>query len=377
MKKWSLGGVLLMFSLVAAGCVEQSGGADSADSVSADSDKKIVLTLSSGLSTANGWWEGYFMPWMEEVEERTDGRVEFEYYANQELIPINEELQALENGAIDIAAPLWTQYDPQRFPLSEVTMLPLLESDTMIATKAYGELVKSDHELADGKTFVEMEFSDRGLKVFATPTTAEYVISTKDVTLDTAEDLKKLSLRSPTRVHEIFANNVGISSISMPSTEMFDAINRGAFHGSFFSVADWTGYGMQEVFNYTFEGVNLGHFAGMWAMTEETWNSIPEDIQKIMEEASYEQIPKGAQVWMDRAEVIRKEAEANGAVFEKMDDVDEGAQQLLVQGIEDTWTEWIEELEGNGQPGKEVAMLWRDLVVEQGGSVPEAIMNLE
>lgn len=385
MKKLSLLILIFALSIIAAGCVEQSNtgktNGEKTDEVNAvdaaSKDDKIVLTLSSGLSTANGWWEGYFTPWMKKVEEKTDGRVEFEYYANQELIPINEELQALENGTIDIAAPLWTLYDPQRFPLSEVTMLPLLGSDPLIATKAYGNLVKSDSELADGKTFVEMEYNDRGLKVFATPTTAEYVISTKDHPLDTVDDFKSLTLRSPTRVHEIFAKNVGINTITMPSTEMFDAINRGAFQGAFFSVADWTGFGMQDVFNYTFEGVNLGHFSGMWAMTEDNWNKIPEDIQKIMEETSYEQILDGAKLWMDRAEDIRTSAESNGAVFEKMGDVNEEAQAMLLKGIEDTWFEWIEGLEKNGKPGKEMAILWRDLVVEEGGSVPDSIMELK
>lgn len=375
MKKWSGIFVLFMITILITGCVESSGG--QSDSQESSEDDELKLILSSGLSTKNGWWEGYFLPWMEKVEERTDGRVQFEHYANEELIPINEELQALENKTIDIAAPLWPQYDPNRFPLSEVTMLPLLESDTKIATKAYAKLVESDKELVDGKTFNDIEYKNRGLVVFATPTTEEYVISTKDYPFETVEDFENASLRSPTRVHEMFAKKVGIDSISMPSTDMFDAINRGAFEGSFFSIADWTGYGMQDVFTYTLEGINLGHFAGMWAMEEETWNELPEDVQDIMKESSYEQINDGAELWMDRSKKIRTDAEEDGAVFDDFDNLNSEAQDLLVEGIEETWFEWIEELEDNGHPGKEIAMLWRDLIVEEGGTVPEKIMNIE
>lgn len=375
MKKWGSIFVLFIVTVLITGCVESSG--EESNTQNNSDDEEFTLILSSGLSTQNGWWEGYFLPWMEKVEERTDGRVKFEFYANEELIPINEELQALENKTIDIAAPLWPQYDPNRFPLSEVTMLPLLDSDTKIATKAYAKLVESDHELVDGKTFTDIEYKERDLVVFATPTTAEYVISTKDYPFETVEDFKKASLRSPTRVHEVFASKVGIDSISMPSTDMFDAINRGAFEGSFFSIADWTGYGMQDVFTYTLEGINLGHFAAMWAMEEDTWNDLPEDIQDIMKEASYEQIIDGAQLWMDRSEDIRREAEEDGAVFDDFDNLDSEAQDLLVEGIEETWFEWIEELEENGHPGKEMAMLWRDLIVEEGGAVPEKVMKIE
>jgi len=375
LKKWGSIFVLFIVTVLITGCVESSG--EESNTQNNSDDEEFTLILSSGLSTQNGWWEGYFLPWMEKVEERTDGRVKFEFYANEELIPINEELQALENKTIDIAAPLWPQYDPNRFPLSEVTMLPLLDSDTKIATKAYAKLVESDHELVDGKTFTDIEYKERDLVVFATPTTAEYVISTKDYPFETVGDFKKASLRSPTRVHEVFASKVGIDSISMPSTDMFDAINRGAFEGSFFSIADWTGYGMQDVFTYTLEGINLGHFAAMWAMEEDTWNDLPEDIQDIMKEASYEQIIDGAQLWMDRSEDIRREAEEDGAVFDDFDNLDSEAQDLLVEGIEETWFEWIEELEDNGHPGKEMAMLWRDLIVEEGGTVPEKVMKIE
>ncbi|WP_156289638.1 TRAP transporter substrate-binding protein DctP [Oceanobacillus salinisoli] len=381
MKKWLNFILLLFFVLLISGCVEQSSEDSGSDSESSSSDgnneNTIVLKLSSALSTQNGWWGGYFQPWMEKVEERTDGRVEFEFYTNGELIPVNEELQALNNGTIDIAAPLWPLYDPQRFPLSEVTMLPLLDTDTLRATKAYAELVKSDREIMDGKTFNEIEYQDRGLKVFATPTTEEYVISTKDYTFETAEDFKNVSLRSPSRVHELFARHVGINTISMPSTEMFDAINRGAFEGSFFSISDWTSYGLQDTFTFTLEGINLGHYAGMWAMTEEKWNTIPEEIQQIMEETSYEQILEGAQLWMERSEENRKNAEDRGAVFEGVENLDQEAQELLEKGVEDTWFEWIDEQEENGQPGKEMAKLWRDLIVEEGITVPESIMEIE
>jgi C4-dicarboxylate-binding protein DctP len=377
MKKWKTLFSFMMVAILISGCVQQPSSGSDSGNTDENGEETIVLKLSSALSTQNGWWEGYFKPWMEKVEEKTDGRVKFESYANQELIPVNEEFQSLENGTIDIAAPLWPLYDPQRFPLSEVTMLPLLDSDTVLATKAYAELVKSDRELVDGKSFNELEYQSKGLKVFATPTTEQYVISTKDYSFETVSDFKEVSLRSPSRVHEIFAKNVGINTISMPSADMFDAINRGAFDGSFFSIADWTGYGMQDVFNYTLEGINLGHYTGMWAMTEENWNRLPEDVQKIMEETSYEQILEGAQLWMDRSEENRAYAKDKGAVFETIDDIDPEAKELLIKGIEDTWFQWIEQTEANGQPGKEMAKLWRDLIVEQGGKVPEAIMEIE
>lgn len=380
MKKWISFLLILIIAVFSVACVEQSSQSNNSndDSESSDIEKEtITLKLSSGLSTQNVWWEGYFKPWMEKVDERTDGRVKFDFYTNGELIPVNSEMQALNNKVIDIAAPLWPLYDPQGFPLSEVTMLPLLESDALKATNAYADLIKSDVELQDGKTFTDLMYGVRDLKVFATPTTEEYVISTKDYPFKTVDDFKEVSLRSPSRVHEIFAKNVGINTISIPSTEMFDAINRGAFEGSFFSISDWPSYGLQDTFNYTLEGINLGHYTGVWAMTEENWASLPEDIQQIMEETSYEQIPEAAKMWMERSIENREYSEEKGGVFEDISVLDQDAQNLLIDAIEETWMQWIEEQDENGQPGTETAKLWRDILVEHGVTLPKAIMDLQ
>ncbi|GAK00750.1 TRAP transporter solute receptor, unknown substrate 3 [Geomicrobium sp. JCM 19055] len=365
--------LLVSLTLILASCVQ----VDEATTTS-DGEEPTVLTISSLVSSQNGWWQGFFSPWMEDVEERTDGKVVFDSYTSRELVPTNEELQALRNGTIDIAAPLWPLYDPKRFPLTEVTVLPLLESDTVIAARAFADLIYSEEPITDdGKTFTELEYGEKDLKVIPYSPTQQYVMSTKDYPLETVEDFRQASLRSPTRIHEIFAGKIGVNSVSIPSADMFDAINRGAFEGAFFSVADWTGYGMQEVFNYTLEGINLGHFSGVWAMTEENWNSLPEEVQQIMVETAEDHLDSSGQIWEDRAIEIREEALNKGAEFVHLEDIDEDAQQYLINGMVDTWHTWIDEHERNGLPAREVAILWRDLIIKHGGDVPEEIKAIE
>jgi len=363
--------VFLLTSVLLTSCVSTE------EHTHAEEESSRTFVLSSLASTQNGAWEGFFVPWMNEVEERSNGRITFEIYTGQELIAGSEELLALRNGTIDIAAPLWPQYDPARFPLTEVTMLPLLDSDTVIAARAYADLIHSTEPVThDGETFTELEYGTKNLKVMPHAPTQQYVMSTKDHPLESIDDFRDTSLRSPTRIHEIFASKIGINSVSMPSTDMFDAINRGAFEGAFFSVADWTGYGMQEVFTYTLEGINLGHFSTLWAMTEENWNTIPEDLQQIMEESAADLIDHGGEVWEARSEVIREEALANGAEFVHVDDIDDDAKEYIVDGMIETWYTWIDEHEQNGLPAREVAILWRDLIIKHGGDVPDEIKEL-
>ena len=50
---------------------------------------------------------------------------------------------------------------------------------------------------------------------------------------------------------------------------MYDALSRGTFDGSFYSIADWSGYGFQDLFKYTVTGINFGHFNGFIGMSKE------------------------------------------------------------------------------------------------------------
>ena len=373
-QRYLLVSILLFVTFVLAAC---GGETTSTDEGSNDSGEKITLRVTSALAPTHGQWEGFFVPWMEQVTEESNGRVEFVTFTSGELVEAGNELDALNEGTVDIAAPLLPIYDPQRFPLSEVSMLPLTSSDPIIAGRAYNKLVTSDHKFSNGQTFQEMEYGEHGIKAFGPTISQEYSISTTGLEFNSPADLKKAKLRTPSRIHEIYSKHVGINSVTMPTFDLFDAMSRGAIDGSYLFIADWTGYGFQELFKYTIQGINLGHFGSVLAMTEDKWNSIPEDIQQIMIKAMDDHRDAGSQLWIDRSAEIIESTKAEGAKFIQLEDADPEVKKVLEDGLVKTWHDFIDLLEEQGEPGKEVAILWRDYLIEEGGSVPEEIMELE
>ncbi len=332
--------------------------------------------VTSALSASHGQWQGFFKPWMEEVEKRSEGRITFTPFLSGELVKATNEPDALKQGIVQIAAPLLPTYDPSAFPMSEVPMLPLAKSSPKIGSMALKALIESDVPLMDGKTFSELEYGANGLVAIPITISEEYSISTTGHRFETIDDVKSVTLRTPSRIHEMYAKNVGINSITMPTFDLFDALSRGALDGSFLFISDWTGYGFDELFKYTVTDVNLGHFASAMAMTQKQWNEIPEDLQQIMLDAAGEQVEKGAQVWVDRRKSIIRDTQKDGAEFVSVHDLPPEVEEHLMSGMEQTWFDYIEMLEENGLPGKKLARLWRDIVIEQGGDVPEAIHDL-
>jgi TRAP-type C4-dicarboxylate transport system substrate-binding protein len=300
--------------------------------------------------------------------------VEFETFAGGELVSTPDEGDAVLSGTIDVGLVL-PIYQPDQYAMAEITMLPLAKSDAHIGSNAWKELLNSDVELADGKTFTELQFGD--FKIFPVATTQEYSISTTGKEFKTAKDVKGTSLRTPSRIHEKYSEIIGINSVTMPAVEMYDSLSRGSFDGSYYSIADWSGYGFQDLFKYTVTGVNFGHFNAFIGMSNEKWDSLPKNVQDAMTQANEELFSKGADEWIKRSEEMTKQNEADGGKFVEFSTLDQSVQDLINKGIEDTWEDYAKLLEKQGQPGNKLVTLWRDIIIEQGGDVPDGVKNMK
>ena len=294
---------------------------------------------------------------MEQVKDETGNRVQFDVFTSGELVAAGHSYDALNSGKIDIELAFIPSYEPERFPLSEVTLLPLSKSNATIAAKAIEMLMESDVPLKDGKTYYELEYESNGLVAFPSLPTEEYLISTTKNYFNSVDELSKVRIRAGSRVHDIFVKNMGANSISMPAIELYEALSRNALDGSLISVADWTQYGFQDIFKYTLEGVTVGHFKFVVAMKKDKWDSLPENVQESMSRGLKETLDLGLKGW----EVRRDEGSAifkdKGGQFIHINDVDPEVKDRIEQAIEKTWFSWIETLENAGHPGLETARL--------------------
>lgn len=375
MKKKYLFASLLALGLLS-GCVSKESDNSASSKVPNSDTDTYKFRLNVGLNGEDANTAAFTTPWMETMKEKTDGRVTFDAFYSEELVPLGEEVRALKDGTIDIAAPILPTYNPDQFPLSDVTMLPLKSSDTLIAAKAYAELIKSDEDLQDGKSFSDLEFGQHGMKVLPVQPISPYTIGAVGKhEFKTAESLQNLSLRTGGRAHEIFVKKLGSGSVSMPWSEEFEALSRGALDGNVRSVVDYKAYGFDELITTSITGLALGHFPFVWLMPEDKFNELPEDIRSLMEDTAYEL--SESTVKLDLYNQALKDSEAAGIKLVDVSELDPDARDLLEKASNETWETWIETKEKEGLPGKKAAILWRDLIVEQGGEVFDSIKDLK
>ncbi|KGR77897.1 TRAP transporter substrate-binding protein [Ureibacillus manganicus] len=349
----------------------------SGDNTGATSQEKLNFRASSGVPDKHFWYRGMFKPLTDSVTEDTNGQITFDVFNAGELVSLGNEYDALLSGQIDIALTLMPPYDPARFPYTEAVMLPLLSSDAEIAQKAFANVMISDRELKDGKTYYELEFGDKGLVAFANPPTEPYVFSTTKTNFESVSDFTaSIRIRTASRVHEILSKELGITGQSLPISDAYDALSRNALDGIFYNAPDWIAFGLDEVIKYTITGANFGHFVGHTAMTEETWNKLTPEVQEIFKKNALEAAIGGATLTKSETKQNIDSNIAKGGKIIEFDQLNPEVKTLIEEAIVNSWVQWIDNLEAQGHAGREMAILWRDELVKAGATLPQEIMDL-
>src|SRR5699024_6567594 len=112
-------------------------------------------------------------------------------------------------------------------------------------------------EIADGKTYYELEFADKDLFAFPIHPTETYVISTVKEKLDAADKFNEsMRIRASSNVHETFIKELGLTPVALPAPEIYDSLSRNAIDGVLLNIPDWPPYGVDELTNYTISGLS-------------------------------------------------------------------------------------------------------------------------
>lgn len=285
--------------------------------------------------------------WAREVEKRSNGRVKISYFPGATLTPPAQTYDSIVKGIADMGMSLFG-YTRGKFPLTEVIDLPLGYKSGSQATKLINAYYKK---------FKPKEMDD--VKVLFLHAHGPGLLHTGKKAVRTMEDLKGLKIRS----HGLSAKVVqalGGAPVGMPMTETYDALSKGVAEGVMCPYEGVQGFKLTDVIKYTTEDYPIAYTSGVFfAMNKARWNSLPPDIQKIMEQVSEEWITKIGKVWDDfdknaRAEVVR----LNKTIIPLSKE--EGAR--WVKKVQPILDEYVKNTKKKGLPGDEALKFCQDFL---------------
>lgn len=275
--------------------------------------------------------------WKEEVEKRTNGAVQIDTYPGGTLLGAKEMMDGVIEGQADIGC-LSMAYQPGRFIVTNATSLPL-----GIPNAKVGSLVLLDLY----KKYQPESF--KKVKVLTMFTTAPSNIMSKKAVRN-LDDLKGLDLRASGGAAQIL-KAWGANQVGMPMPETPEALQKGVVQGLFTSLEVMKDFKFAEICKYvTLTDTAIYPFAVV--MNMDSWNSLPEDVQKVMEDLSVEQA-EWTGTYMDNHVLEANEwsKDSQQVEFIELAAEEKVNWDALLSPITESW---LKDVGGKGLPAEEI-----------------------
>lgn len=214
------------------------------------------------------------------VEANSDGKIKFSVYGAQSLISGQEALEALEGGVVELA-PMPGNYQSGSIKAVEYFTYPFMFKDAAHFKRA----VQAEDGILD---LLQPMYEARNIKLLNYYHKGALHLFHRDKFLNTPEAFEGQRLRSLGPAISTLLTAMGANPLSVPVGEVEAAIQRGVIDGLTTNCAahlsrGWADAGLKAATYMDFSqggeglGINLDY-----------WNSLPADVQQILQDAADE-----------------------------------------------------------------------------------------
>lgn len=249
-----------------------------ADANSSDAEGATTITV------ANAALEGtphaaVYEAYLDFVEEKTDGQIEFERSAFEALCGMAEVAQCVSDGRADFGVSV-PDYTPNVFPTATLAGIPFLSPDVQAATMALHEMHTTNEQAMN-------MMEKNNLHYAATWPVGTLFIGSKEP-IENIDDLAGLSMRASGPATQAVLEDAGVNMNAITAGETYEGLQRGVIDSVASALDFATGYKINEQVGY-WTDPGLGQYStyAMW-WNASTFDSLPEDVQTVIDEASAE-----------------------------------------------------------------------------------------
>jgi len=261
-----------------AACGSQQSN-ESSQGQGAGASQELKLKVSITVSEKDTWGVAV-KKWMEDVEQKSNGRIKMKMYANESLSNGNQPkgLEAVQNGSTDISLHstiIYNVLDPKFAAPSLPWLIPSYEQ----ADKAMnGEAGQKLMELVRSKGIEPLAFGESGYR---------QITNSKRPIL-TPEDLNGLKIRTPSMEAMVATyKEFGGDPTVMNFSEVFTSLQQGVIDGQenpLPIILNSKLYEVQKyltVWNYMYDPIVFG-------VNKKLYDSLDADTQKLLRETAQE-----------------------------------------------------------------------------------------
>jgi TRAP-type C4-dicarboxylate transport system substrate-binding protein len=236
-------------------------------------DLKISHQFPGGSATEGDFRDRLCRRFADELAKRTNGAVQASVYANSSLMKTNAQFSAMRKGALDMSlVPL--SYAGGEVQETNIGLMP-----GVVTTYEQGMSWK---KLAIGKTLSDT-LADKGI-LFVSWIWQAGGVASRSKALVEPEDAVGMKVRGGSREMDMVLKAAGAAVISLPSNEIYAAMQTGALDAAMTSSTSLISFRLEEIA----KSLTTGRVSAYWFMLEpllisrSVFESLPKDVQTIV-----------------------------------------------------------------------------------------------
>lgn len=276
------------------------------------------------------------------TEELSNGRLKVEYYPAEQLGKLQDQLQFVSDGMADIAV-VPTSIFAGQLPLNTVMQLPFYSSAVEGA-----EIIKRLHEAVPE---LEQEFTKYGIKTLFYISPGQYDVATAEKPVRSPEDLKGIKIATAGGMFSKIAAKYGINPVNVSVGDYYEATQRGIVDGHIQPITAIQSYRLDELVKYQTYGLRMGGTTQAFAINLNSWQKLPDDLQKILLQAGEESRVHAVDLWDKKNQMLIDEFQKKGITIYTVKPEDRAKWEAPLKGLEQ---DWINDMNQKGLPGQKV-----------------------
>lgn len=267
--------------------------------------------------------------WIDKVNPKLSKANQFKLYPGGILGSPPAQQELVKSGVAD-AALVIPNYSPGVFPLTSVVQVPFLAKTSHQGTAILQGLLEQG--------ILDEEYKD--FKLIALFTTKDYHAYMHEKEIRVPADFKGLRLRTPSPYVNQLVESLGATGVRVPGPQVYEALERGVADGTVWVFNAYKSFRLAEVAPKITK-IGMTSIPLALLMNKNTYNALPAEDKKIIDEASNRAMSEWMANVMDAYEKEQEQVARDNPKI-TFTDLSDSELQLWKSAFKDAPTMWVE-----------------------------------
>jgi TRAP-type transport system periplasmic protein len=251
----------------------------------ARAEERVLMFATTNAPTAHLNVQ-FLHPWAEAINQDGKGVVQLDIRDGTAIASVANYYDRVTTGVVQISWGLLSTV-AGKFPRADVATLPFMAKDAADASQALWRLYRAGtlgNEFADIHPLMIIALTPSGIHM--------------SHPLKSLDNLGGAKLVVASKVNADAITLLGGAPLSIPLSEMYEAIQRGTADGAAVAWTSFDPFKLAEVTSYHVD-TRLGTSTAMMFMTKATWDSLSPEAQKVLDKHSGVAVSRAFGAWWD------------------------------------------------------------------------------